>query len=70
MGEDRKGLLKDMTESISKLNINISSVDIKVKEAIATAILIIQVNNLKQLDRVIRIMSKVKSIDFVERAQR
>ena len=70
VGEDRKGLLKDMTESISKLNINISSVDIKVKEAIATAILIIQVNNLKQLDRVIRIMSKVKSIDFVERAQR
>ena len=70
VGEDRKGLLKDMTESISKLNINISSVDIKVKEAIATAILIIQVNNLKQLDRVIRIMSKVKSIDFVERAER
>ena len=70
VGQDRKGLLKDMTESISKLNINMTSVDIKVKEAIATAILIIQVNNLKQLDRVIRIMSKVKSIDFVERAQR
>jgi len=70
VGQDRKGLLKDMTESISKLNINMTSVDIKVKEAVATAILIIQVNNLKQLDRVIRIMSKVKSIDFVERAQR
>ena len=70
VGQDRKGLLKDMTESISKLNINMTSVDIKVKEAIATAIFIIQVNNLKQLDRVIRIMSKVKSIDFVERAQR
>ena len=70
VGQDRKGLLKDMTESISKLNINMTSVDIKVKEAVATAIFIIQVNNLKQLDRVIRIMSKVKSIDFVERAQR
>ena len=70
VGQDRKGLLKDMTESISKLNINMTSVDIKVKEAVATAIFIIQVNNLKQLDRVIRIMSKVKSIDFVERAPR
>ena len=69
VGQDRKGLLKDLTESISKLNINLTSVDIKVKEAIATAIFILQVNNLKQLDRVIRIMSKIKNIDSVERSQ-
>jgi len=69
IGQDRKGLLKDLTESISKLNINLTSVDIKVKEAIATAIFILQVNNLKQLDRVIRIMSKIKNIDSVERSQ-
>jgi GTP pyrophosphokinase len=69
IGQDRKGLLKDLTESISKLNINLTSVDIKVKEAIATAIFILQVNNLKQLDRVVRIMSKIKNIDSVERSQ-
>jgi GTP pyrophosphokinase len=69
VGQDRKGLLKDLTESISKLNINLTSLDIKVKEAIATAIFILQVNNLKQLDRVIRIMSKIKNIDSVERSQ-
>ncbi|MBT4270500.1 MAG: bifunctional (p)ppGpp synthetase/guanosine-3',5'-bis(diphosphate) 3'-pyrophosphohydrolase [Candidatus Marinimicrobia bacterium] len=69
VGQDRKGLLKDMTETISKLNINMTSVDIKVKEAVATAIFIVQVNNLKQLDRVVRKMAKVKNIDFVERAQ-
>ena len=69
VGQDRKGLLKDMTETISKLNINMTSVDIKVKEAVATAIFIIQVNNLKQLDRVVRKVAKVKNIDFVERAQ-
>ena len=69
LGQDRKGLLKDMTETISKLNINMTSVDIKVKDAMATAILIIQVNNLKQLDRVVRKISKVKDIDYVERAQ-
>ena len=69
IGQDRKGLLKDMTETISKLNINMTSVDIKVKEAVAIAIFIIQVNNLKQLDRVVRKIAKVKNIDFVERAQ-
>ncbi len=69
IGQDRKGLLKDLTESISKLNINLTSVDIKVKEAIATAIFILQVNNLKQLDRVVRIMSKIKNIDSVERSK-
>ena len=46
-----------------------TSVDIKVKDAMATAILIIQVNNLKQLDRVVRKISKVKDIDYVGRAQ-
>ena len=69
VGEDRKGLLKDMTETISKLNINMTSVDIKVKEAVATAIFIVQVNSLKQLDRIIRKMTKIRNIDFVERAQ-
>ena len=69
VGQDRKGLLKDMTETISKLNINMTSVDIKVKDAVATAIFIVQVNNLKQLERLVRKLSKVKSIDYVERAQ-
>jgi len=69
IGQDRKGLLKDLTASVSKLNINLTSVDIKVKEAIATAIFILQVNNLRQLDRVVRIMSKIKNIDSVERSQ-
>ena len=67
IGQDRKGLLKDMTETISKLSINMISVDSKVKDTVATAIFIIQVNNVKQFDRVVRQMSKVKNIDLVER---
>ena len=57
-----------MTECISKLNVNMTSVDIKVKDAVAIAFLIIQVNNLKQLDRVIRFVSKIKNIDNIERS--
>ena len=69
VGQDRKGLLKDMTETISKLNINITSVDIKVKDSVASARLIVQVSNLKQLDRVLRKVSEVKSIDKISRIQ-
>ena len=69
VGQDRKGLLKDMTETISKLNINITSVDIKVKDSVASARLIVQVSNLKQLDRVLRKVSEVKSIDKITRIQ-
>ena len=32
LGQDRKHFLKDITESISRLNINLVSVDIKAKE--------------------------------------
>ena len=67
VGQDRKGLLKDLTETISKLSINMISVDSKVKDTVATAIFIIQVNNVKQFDRVIKNISKVKNIDLVER---
>ena len=45
------------------------TVDIKVKDTVATAILIIQVKNLKEFDRIVRNVSKVNSIDSVERAK-
>ena len=67
--QDRKGLLKDITETISKLNINMTSVDIKVQDTIATAIFVLQVKNLKEFDRIVRNISKVKSIDSVERTR-
>ena len=67
IGQDRKGHLKDLTETISKLSINMISVDSKVKDTVATSIFIIQVNNLKQLDRVIKKITNVKNIDLVER---
>ena len=67
IGQDRKGHLKDLTETISKLSINMISVDSKVKDTVATSIFIIQVNNVKQLDRVIKKITNVKNIDLVER---
>ena len=70
VGMDYKGLLKNLSECIGGQNINISSVDIKVNGAIATAYFIIQIKNKRQLDRLIKKLSYVKNIDNVERVGR
>jgi GTP pyrophosphokinase len=70
IGQDYKGWLKDMSECISKQNVNIASVDIKVNETVAEALFIVQVNNNRQLNRLMRKMTKLKHIDYVERAGR
>ena len=53
-GQDHKGWLKEISECISEHKVNISSVDIKVIDSLATAHFIIQVNNNRQLNRMIR----------------
>ena len=59
-----------MSECISKQNVNITSVDIKVNETVAEALFIVQVNNNRQLNRLMRKMTKLKHIDYVKRAGR
>lgn len=70
VAQDRKGMLKEITETIASQNINIHSVDMKTQDAIASAFFIIQINNLRQLDRLIKRLSKIQGIDFVERSDR
>ena len=48
--EDRKHLLKDLTESTSSLDINIKSVDISAEDGVATCLLIVEVKNIKELN--------------------
>jgi GTP pyrophosphokinase len=69
-GQDRKGILKDLTESISSHNINIKSVDMHGEDSVATALFIVQVNNIRQLDRIIRKIKKVRGVDHIERSER
>ena len=64
---DRKGMLREITEVISGSNINIASVDMKVKDALSTAFFIIQINNIKQLDRIIKKVIKIPGVENVER---
>ncbi len=59
VAEDRKGYLKDVTEYIATMNINIISVDIKVEEGLATCYLEVKVPNIRRLNT---ITSKIKNI--------
>ena len=68
VGQDYKGWLKDLSECIAKQNININSVDIRVNDSIAEAKFIVEVNNKRQLARLIRKIKKLTNIDYVERA--
>ena len=70
VGQDYKGWLKDMSECISKQNVNIASVDIKVHDSVAEAHFIVQINNNRQLNRLMKKMTKLKNIDYVERSGR
>jgi len=69
-GLDYKGWLKDVSECISKENVNISSVDIKAIDSIAEANIIVQVKNNRRLNRLMRKITKLKNIDYVERVGR
>ena len=67
LGQDRKHFLKDITESISGLNINLVSVDIKAKEGLATGLFILQIRDTRQLNR---IQNKIKIISGIIDIQR
>ncbi len=67
VGHDRKGMLNGLTECITKSDLNIVSVDSKVKDSVAITYFILQVNNLRQLERIIKKMTNIPGVDYIER---
>ena len=55
--EDRKNILRDITEGISSMNMNIQSIDMKAEDSVATCLLVIEISNRKQLEILINKMS-------------
>ena len=70
ISQDSPGILKKISECISSVNVNIASVDLKVMDNFATAYFIVKVNNVKQLDRMMKKLIAIKEIDFVERTEK
>ena len=65
--EDRKNLLKDLTDATSTLNIYIKSIDMKAEDTVATCYLIIEITGTNQLNKLIKKLQQVQSIDHIER---
>ena len=68
--EDKKGRLQEMTECIGSENINITNVEASVKDELGVVLFIIHIKNLRQLDRLIRKITMIDGIDYVERTGR
>lgn len=67
IAEDRKHFLKDLTENTSKLNTNIVSVDLTVEEGILTLLMMVEVDGLRQLQRLRNRLRMVPGIIYMER---
>ena len=64
---DRKHLLKDISEKVSLLNIYIQSIDMSAHDGFATCILIVQVRDTRQLDRLLRKLKQLANIISIKR---
>jgi len=67
VAEDRKHFLKDVTESISKLNTNIVSVDMTVEEGILTLFMAVEVDGIRKLERIRNRLKMIPGIIYMER---
>ncbi|UCH09139.1 MAG: bifunctional (p)ppGpp synthetase/guanosine-3',5'-bis(diphosphate) 3'-pyrophosphohydrolase [Fidelibacterota bacterium] len=69
VAEDRKHFLKDVTESTSKLNTNIVSVDLSVEEGILTCYMAVEVDGIRKLNRIQNRIRMIPGIIYMERDQ-
>ena len=65
--EDRKHLLNDLTESTSSMDINIKSVDIKAMDGFAICLMIVEVKNISELDKLKNAIKKSVNPTSIER---
>jgi GTP pyrophosphokinase len=67
MAEDRKRLLRDISEAISLEDINIRALDMKMADTMVVGDFILQVQNLPHLIKIIRALRGIKGVVNVER---
>jgi len=67
--EDRKNILKDITEAIADADTNVRGAEIKGGESVASGSFVIEVKNLAHLNKTQKRIKKVKGVIQVERAK-
>ena len=66
-GEDRKNLAKDIFECTSSLNMNLSSIDMKGDSGLAKCMIIVEVRDTKQLDKLNKKLRTITRVYTIER---
>jgi GTP pyrophosphokinase len=69
LGENRKGLLADISQAIASVDTNIVSAEMKAVDSVASGTFIIEVRNLSHLTRVIHKIRKVRGVLNVSRME-
>ena len=68
-GSDRKGMLADLGDAISSLGANIRGGDFTADRGLAKISFLVEVRNLSNLEKVLKAVGKVPSVEKVERYQ-
>jgi GTP pyrophosphokinase len=67
--EDRKNMLRDITEAISEADANVRGAEISGKGNPVTGAFVVEVKNLSHLNRVINKVKKVNGVISIERTK-
>ena len=65
--EDRKNILRDITEGISSMNMNIQSIDMKAEDGMGVCILIIETRDNRQIERLKKKINQIRDVVYLER---
>jgi len=66
---DRKNLLMDISNTLSHTNTNIASGDFSAEDDLAKVTLVVEVKNLNNLEKILRVIGKVRGVQGIERYQ-
>ena len=69
MAQDRKNLLMDISNTVANTNTNIASGEFSSEDALARITLVVEVRNLNNLEKLLRVMGKVRGVEGIDRYQ-
>ena len=67
--QDRKNLLMDISNTISNTNTNIASGEFSAEDDLAKVTLVVEVLNLNNLEKLLKILGKIRGVQTIERFQ-
>ncbi len=69
LAQDRKNLLMDISNTVANTNTNIASGEFSSEDDLARITLVVEVRNLNNLEKLLKVMGKVRGVQGIERYQ-